>query len=72
MSNTTTTVLPNAFSPKVVDLEEAQTPSSALDLDGKLEEENFGRAINENVSLEDVTTPLDQPEGKPKKASKGK
>ena len=59
MFGTTTTVHPNVFSPKTVDLEEAVQPSSSLDLDGKLEEENFGKdVINENVSVADVATPL--------------
>jgi len=73
MSISTTTVHPNVFSPKAVDLEEAQNPSPALDLDGKLEEENFGRAINENVSIEDVNTPLDPPTpAAPEAPAKGK
>jgi hypothetical protein len=60
MTGTTTTVNPNVFAPsgKVVDLEEAVQPGPTMDLDGKLEEENFGQAINENVSLEEVSTPL--------------
>ena len=42
----------------LVDLEEAKAPEGVMDLDGKLEEENFGQAVNENVSVEDVATPL--------------
>lgn len=69
----TTTVNPNVFESKVqdleapnaptnlVDLEEAQNPGPTMDLDGKLEEENFGQAINENVSEEDVADPLTKP-----------
>lgn len=72
----TTTVNPNVFESKVskvqdleapstptnlVDLEEAKSPGPTMDLDGKLEEENFGQAINENVAEEDVTDPLTKP-----------
>lgn len=69
----TTTVNPNVFESKaqdleapstptnLVDLEEAQNPGPTMDLDGKLEEENFGQAINENVTAEDVADPLTKP-----------
>jgi len=69
MSGTTTTVHPNVFSSnKAVDLEEAVQPAASLDLDGKLEEENFGKdVINENVTVADVSTPLSKETNKKKK-----
>lgn len=83
MSGTTTTVNPNVFFPSprpidleapkahsgAVDLEEAQKPEGVIDLDGKLEEENFGQGVNESVSVEDVSTPLNSP-SKAKKSTK--
>ena len=79
MFGTTTTVNPNVFQKKtvdleapvedhsLVDLEEAQNPGPTMDLDGKLEEENFGQSINENVTIDDVADPLTKPSKKGEK-----
>ena len=46
---------------------ETQIHPRAIDLDGKLEEENFGQSINENVTVEDVSQPLTKPAKNKKK-----
>ncbi len=83
MFGTTATVNPNVFAPAsrpvdleapkahsgAVDLEEAQKPEGVIDLDGKLEEENFGQGVNESVSVEDVSSPLNGP-SKAKKSTR--
>lgn len=42
-----------------MDLEESQMLDSSLDLDGKLLNENFGADVsNDNININDLTTPL--------------
>ena len=80
MTFSTTTVNPNTFGKvKTVteDLHEgAAEYNTNLDLDGKLQEENFGQNINENVAIEDVSQRLTdnkdpiEEKSKPSKGSK--
>ena len=60
ISFSTSTVNPNTFGkPVTEDLHEgAAEYNSSLDLDGKLQEENFGQNINENVGIADVSQRL--------------
>lgn len=60
LSVSTTVVNPNTFGkPVTEDLHEGATEyNSNLDLDGKLQEENFGKNLNENVGIEDVSERL--------------